>query len=95
MDQASQDVPIELRVLTGPNLYFPRPAVKLILDATGVLEADPATVVGWQRALGVRNAARSAPRNGTGNVGGTGNAGAGPGTGPPNSIVGMANSPAR
>ncbi len=96
MDEASQDVPIELRVLTGPNLYFPRPAVKLILDATGVLEADPATVVGWQRALGVRNAARSAPRNGTGNAGGTGNAtGPGPGIGPANSIVGMANSSAR
>ena len=50
------EVPIELRVLTGPNLYFPRPAVKLTLDAAGVMEADPATVVGWQRALRVRNA---------------------------------------
>ncbi|SDO40402.1 UDP-N-acetylmuramyl tripeptide synthase [Nakamurella panacisegetis] len=49
------EVPIELRVLTGPNLYFPRPAVKLTLDASGVMEADPATVVGWQRALRVRN----------------------------------------
>jgi len=26
--------PIELRVLEGPNLYFPRPAIKLTLDAT-------------------------------------------------------------
>ena len=49
------EVPIELRVLTGPNLYFPRPAVKLTLDASGVMDADPATVVGWQRALRVRN----------------------------------------
>jgi cyanophycin synthetase len=48
-------VPLELRVLTGPNLYFPRPAVKLTLDARGVMEADPATVVGWQRALRVRS----------------------------------------
>jgi len=48
-------VPLELRVLTGPNLYFPRPAVKLTLDASGVMAADPATVVGWQRALGVRS----------------------------------------
>ena len=53
----SEPVPIELRVLTGPNLYFARPAVKLTLDATGVMEADPATVVGWQRALKVRNPA--------------------------------------
>lgn len=45
---------VELRLLTGPNLYFPRPAVKLTLDATDVLGADAATVVGWQRALGVR-----------------------------------------
>ena len=44
----------ELRVLTGPNLYFPRPAVKLTLDAGGVLAADPARVVAWQRALRVR-----------------------------------------
>lgn len=54
-------VPVELRVLTGPNLYFSRPAVKLTLDATGVLEADPATVVGWQRALRVRNSSRNVP----------------------------------
>jgi cyanophycin synthetase len=46
--------PRELRVLTGPNLYFPRPAVKLTLDASGVLAADPAQVVAWQRALRVR-----------------------------------------
>ncbi|MTD17288.1 Mur ligase [Nakamurella sp. YIM 132087] len=43
--------PVELRLLTGPNVYFTRPAVKLTLDASGVLEADPARVVGWQRAL--------------------------------------------
>lgn len=54
-------VPIELRVLTGPNLYFSRPAVKLTLDASGVLEADPATVVGWQRALRVRNSSGNVP----------------------------------
>ncbi len=44
----------ELRVLTGPNLYFPRPAVKLTLDASGVQAADAARVVAWQRALRVR-----------------------------------------
>ena len=57
MDQLGPDLghPVELRVLTGPNLYFARPAVKLTLDASGVLGAEPADVVGWQRALRVRN----------------------------------------
>jgi len=55
MDLSGCLVPIEVRVLTGPNLYFPRPAIKLTLDASGVLSADPATVVGWQRALRVRS----------------------------------------
>src|SRR6478609_10040468 len=51
---ADLDRPIELRLLTGPNLYFPRPAVKLTLDASGVQGAVAAQVVAWQRALGVR-----------------------------------------
>ena len=59
----SADVPVELRVLTGPNLYFSRPAIKLTLDASGVLDADPATVVGWQRAL--RTGSRRPSRNPT------------------------------
>ena len=52
---------VELRLLTGPNLYFPRPAVKLTLDGAGVLGADAGTVVGWQRALGVRGGAVGLP----------------------------------
>jgi cyanophycin synthetase len=52
--KGDRDRPIELRVLTGPNLYFPRPAVKLTLDASGVLAAEPAQVVAWQRELRVR-----------------------------------------
>ncbi len=59
------EVPIELRVLTGPNLYFTRPAVKLTLDAAGVLEAEPSAVVGWQRALRVRNPAVGLPHSDT------------------------------
>ncbi len=51
--------PVELRVLTGPNLYFPRPTIKLTLDASAVMDADPSTVVAWQRALRIRNASRS------------------------------------
>ncbi|WP_395725888.1 Mur ligase family protein [Nakamurella sp.] len=54
MAEADAAGPLELRVLTGPNLYFPRPAVKLTLDASGVQAADPGRVVAWQRALGVR-----------------------------------------
>ncbi len=65
MQQPEPDEPVELRVLTGPNLYFTRPAVKLTLDATGVLDADPSAVVGWQRALRVRNPAVGLPRSGT------------------------------
>ena len=45
---------IELRLLTGPNLYFLRPAVKLTLDARAVLQADAAAVVKWQEQLRVR-----------------------------------------
>src|SRR6478752_7392847 len=49
--------PVEVRLLTGPNLYFPRPAVKLTLDAAGAMAADPATFSGWQRATGAGGAA--------------------------------------
>ena len=31
---------VELRVLDGANLYFPRPAVKLTLDLTRLLDMD-------------------------------------------------------
>jgi cyanophycin synthetase len=44
-------------LLTGPNLYFPRPAVKLTLDAGPALAADPATFSSWQRATGAGGAA--------------------------------------
>ena len=46
--------PAEIRVLTGPNLYFSRPAIKATLDARPALAADAADFVGWQRALRVR-----------------------------------------
>ncbi|AZI57244.1 Mur ligase [Nakamurella antarctica] len=53
--------PVELRVLTGPNLYFPRPAVKLTLDASAAMAADSEVMLGWQRALGVRGHAVGLP----------------------------------
>ncbi len=31
---------VELRVLEGPNLYFPRAAIKLTLDVTGLAAAS-------------------------------------------------------
>ncbi|MEP6980084.1 MAG: Mur ligase family protein [Nakamurella sp.] len=43
--------PVELRVLTGPNLYFLRPAVKLTLDATAALAADAGVMLGWQQVI--------------------------------------------
>jgi hypothetical protein len=33
---------VELRVLDGANLYFPRPAIKLTLDAPGLLSLPEA-----------------------------------------------------
>ncbi|WP_111767835.1 Mur ligase family protein [Nakamurella deserti] len=47
----SEIAPVELRVLTGPNLYFTRPAVKLTLDASAALAADAAVMLGWQQAI--------------------------------------------
>ena len=35
----------EVRVLDGPNLYFPRPAVKVSLSVPGYLRADPSVLL--------------------------------------------------
>ena len=45
---------VELRVLEGPNLYFPRPALKLTLDVAGWLRARDEKVVAVARATGIR-----------------------------------------
>jgi cyanophycin synthetase len=45
---------VELRVLDGPNLYFPRPAIKLTLDVTGWLRASEEKVADVAEAVGVR-----------------------------------------
>lgn len=42
---------LEVRLLTGANLYFPRPAVKLTVNAAAALAADAGTVLSWQRQL--------------------------------------------
>jgi cyanophycin synthetase len=45
---------VELRVLEGPNLYFPRPAVKLTLDVPGWLAADATKIEDVARAIRLR-----------------------------------------
>jgi cyanophycin synthetase len=45
---------VERRVLEGPNLYFPRPAIKLTLDVTGWLRASADAVQKVARAAGLR-----------------------------------------
>jgi len=47
---------VELRVLDGPNLYFPRPAIKLVIRVAGWQRASPASIERAGRALGVRAA---------------------------------------
>ena len=44
---------VELRVLDGPNLYFPRPAIKLTLAVPGWLRAGEAAVIHAAERLGI------------------------------------------
>jgi cyanophycin synthetase len=43
----------ELRVLDGPNLYFPRAAIKLTLDISGLSESSVDQAAAWAAALGL------------------------------------------
>jgi cyanophycin synthetase len=45
---------VELRVLDGPNLYFPRPAVKVTIAAPGWMRAPTEKVEEVARRLGMR-----------------------------------------
>lgn len=45
---------LELRVLEGPNLYFPRAAVKLTLDVSTITEAGEESVLRFARRIGLR-----------------------------------------
>ena len=45
---------VELRVLDGPNLYFPRPAIKLTLDLEAYASLPPGEFAAAARALGAR-----------------------------------------
>jgi cyanophycin synthetase len=51
----------EVRVLEGPNLYFPRPAIKIIVDCPGYLSADESTLRAIAKRLGMRGVRPGAP----------------------------------
>jgi len=51
----------EVRVLEGPNLYFPRPAIKIIVDCPGYLSADERTLRAIAKRLGMRGVRPGAP----------------------------------
>ena len=51
----------EVRVLEGPNLYFPRPAVKVTLELPGYLAADEAVLVELVSRIGLRSSRVGAP----------------------------------
>ncbi len=54
----------ELRFLDGPNLYFPRPAVKLTLDLSAAGELDAAAAATLMAAVGLRVARPGDPGSG-------------------------------
>jgi cyanophycin synthetase len=55
---------VELRVLEGPNLYFPRAAVKLTLDLTPLVDADEERVRRLAALVGLANARPGPPGSG-------------------------------
>ena len=55
---------IELRVLEGPNLYFPRAAIKLTLDVSGLAAASDGTAQRFATRIGLKNARPGSPESG-------------------------------
>ena len=55
---------VELRVLEGPNLYFPRAAIKLTLDLTGVIEAPEERALRFAARIGLTRARPGKPGSG-------------------------------
>ncbi len=55
---------LELRVLEGPNLYFPRAAIKLTLDIGGLSSVSEETAARLAVRIGLRNARPGAPGSG-------------------------------
>ncbi len=55
---------VELRVLEGPNLYFPRAAIKLTLDLTQLIDAPEEVALRFASRIGLRRARPGAPGSG-------------------------------
>ena len=55
---------VELRVLEGPNLYFPRAAIKLTLDLTQLIDASPTVALRFASRVGLRRARPGEPGSG-------------------------------
>jgi cyanophycin synthetase len=55
---------LEVRVLEGPNLYFPRAAIKLTLDITPLASAPTVTATRLARRIGLANALPGEPDTG-------------------------------
>jgi len=55
---------VELRVLEGPNLYFPRAAIKLTLDLTAFSEANQDVAGRFAKRIGLRNVRTGEPGSG-------------------------------
>ena len=52
---------VELRVLEGPNLYFPRAAIKLTLDLTALIDAEEDRARRFAKRIGLRSTRPGAP----------------------------------
>ncbi len=61
MSTAPRVTVTEVRVLEGPNLYFARPAIKIIVDCPGYLSADERTLRAIAKRLGMRGVRPGAP----------------------------------
>ena len=57
-DPAKPQALVELRVLDGPNLYFPRPAAKVTLDCRALIDMPLSVAREVAGALGLGNATR-------------------------------------
>jgi cyanophycin synthetase len=59
--QAAAVAVTEVRVLEGPNLYFPRPAIKVVVGAPGYLSVDEPALRAISARLGMRVVRPGAP----------------------------------
>ncbi len=55
---------VELRVLEGPNLYFPRAAIKLTLDISGLSSSSVGSALRFAKRIGLRSARPGEPGSG-------------------------------